>query len=193
MDGEENNKSFDEILQDPKYQAEFDKRVQKALEKNKANTDAEVQKKLEEMLAGREEEMRKNIQEEIEAKQKEAEELAKMTEAEKYKKLLDQKEQESLAMKKRLEIIDRQEKINKYVEEKGYSSRVLKLVNAASITDAEIESKVDEMNATLSEVVSTELNEKLKEVGDEKLGKAGGKGEGPQFNFGFTPIKPDAK
>lgn len=189
MDGDE--LTFDEILADPKYQAEFDKRVAKALEKATAAKEDEWKKK-EQELAGREEEIRKNVLEEMEAKQKEAEELAKMTEAEKYKKLLDQKEQESLAMKKRLEIIDRQEKINKYVEDKGYSTKVLKLVNPAAITDAEIESKVDEVNATLSEVVSTELNEKLKEIGDEKLGKAGGKGDGPQFNFGFTPIKSDA-
>lgn len=189
MDGEE--MTFDEILQDPKYQAEFDKRVQKALEKSNAAKEDEWKKK-EAELANREEEIRKNILEEMEAKAKEAEENAKLTEAEKYKKELDKLKQDNLSMQSKLDLINRKEKIQNYVKEKGYSQKILKLINPANITDAEIESKVDEINSTFSETVSSELNEKLKENPDVLLGDKGKKG-GPEFHFGFTPIKPVEK
>jgi len=189
MDGEE--MTFDEILQDPKYQAEFDKRVQKALEKSNAAKEEEWKKK-EAELANREEEIRKNVLEEMEAKAKEAEENAKLSEAEKYKKELDKLKQDNLSMQSRLDLINREKKIQNYVKEKGYSTKILKLINAASISDAEVESKVDEINNTFSETVSSELNEKLKENPDVLLGDKGKKG-GPDFNFGFTPIKPVEK
>ena len=71
---------FDKILEaDGDYQSAFDKKVAKALEKNKADIDAEVAKKLEEALASREAEIRDSIQKEIEEKQKEAEANAKLT------------------------------------------------------------------------------------------------------------------
>ena len=70
--GEELN--LDQILgEDGDYQAEFDKKIQKALDKQKTDIDAEVQKKLDAAIAGREEEIRKAIQDDIEAKRKEAE------------------------------------------------------------------------------------------------------------------------
>ena len=166
MDGEE--LTFDEILQDPKYQAEFDKRVQKALEKSNAAREDEWKKK-EAELANREEEIRKNVLEEMEAKAREAEENAKLTEAEKYKKELDKLKQDNLSMQSKLDLINRKEKIQNYVKEKGYSQKILKLINPANITDADIESKVDEINSTFSETVSSELNEKLKENPDVLL------------------------
>lgn len=185
MDGEE--LTFDEILQDPKYQAEFDKRVAKAIEKSNA-AQADEWKKKEAELAGREEEIRKNILEEMEAKAKEAEENAKMTESEKYKKELDKLTQSNLDMKKQLDLINREKKIQAYVKEKGYDMGVLDLLNPAAMSDAEVEEKVDKANNILSERVSSALNEKLKEHPDVLLGDKGKKGA-PEFNFGFTPIK----
>lgn len=186
MDGEE--LTFDEILADAKYQAEFDKRVAKAIEKaNVAKENEYKQKEID--FAKREEEIRQSVLEDMEAKTKEAEENAKLSEAERYKKEMDKMTQTNLEMKRRLDIIDRQDKINKYVSEKGYSPKILKLVDAKSMTDSEIESKVDAINATFSETVSGELNEKLKEAGDTALGKKGGNGDGPDFNFDFQPIK----
>ena len=189
MDGEE--LTFDEILADPNYQAEFDKRVAKAIEKSNAAKEAEWKKK-EQELAGKEEEIRKNILEEMEAKQKEAEENAKLSEAEKYQKTIDQLKQSNMAMQNRLDIIDRQAKIENYVKEKGYDKRILGLVNAAALKDSEIEEKVDAINTTFTESVSTALNEKLKEDPDKLLGKKG-KDNGPVFDFGFQSIKPDTK
>ena len=57
---------LDAILgEDSEYQAAFDKKIAKALEKQKADVDAEVKKKLDAALAGREEEIRKSIQDDI--------------------------------------------------------------------------------------------------------------------------------
>lgn len=181
---------LDDILQDAEYQAEFDKKVAKALEKNQATIDEQVNKKLEAALAGREDEMRKNIQAEIEAKQKEAEENAKLSEAEKYKKEIDKINQELLDTKNRLAIADREKKMKAYIKEKNYSADILDLVKPENVTDANFEGKLDEMNEKLTAVVSKELNEKLKENPDKMLGDKNGN-KGPQFDFGFQSIKPE--
>lgn len=181
---------LDDILQDAEYQAEFDRKVAKAIEKSKGDIDAEVQKKLDAALAGREDEIRKNIQEEMDKKAKEAEELAKMTEAEKFKKQLDQVNQELVDTKNKLAISDREKKMKAYVKEKGYSPDILDLVSASSITDAQVETKLDEMNEKFTSSVSKALNEKLKENPDKMLGDKGGN-KGPQFDFNFQSVKPE--
>ena len=58
--------TFDEILEDATYQAEFDKRVQKAIEKSMAAKENEFREK-ERALANKEEEIRKNVLEEMES------------------------------------------------------------------------------------------------------------------------------
>ena len=63
---------FDEILKDPKYQAEFDKRIAKAIETSKTKWDQEA-----------------------EAKRKELEEEAKLTAEEKIKKQMEKLTQEN--------------------------------------------------------------------------------------------------
>ena len=67
-DGE--NKSLDELLKDPNLQAEFDKKVAKALEKNA-------------------EKLKGEWKAQAEAERTEAERLAKLTESEKQKEALD--------------------------------------------------------------------------------------------------------
>jgi hypothetical protein len=190
MDGEE--MTFDEILQDPKYQAEFDKRVQKALEKSNAAKEEEW-KKREAELANREDEIRKNILEEMEAKQKEAEENAKLTEAEKYKKEMDKLAQSNLEMKNQLAIINREKKMRAYIKDKGYDAEaILEFVKPEHVTDTNYADEIDKTNTLFSERVSKGVNDKLKEDPDVLLGNKGKK-EGPEFNFGFTPIKPVEK
>ena len=165
--------TFDEILEDATYQAEFDKRVQKAIEKSMAAKENEFREK-ERALANKEEEIRKNVLEEMEAKAKEAE--------------------DNLSMQNQLSIIAKEKKAANYVKEKGYDPKVLKLMQdrIASIKDVDLEDKIDETNTLFSESVSAGLNEKLKENPDVMLGGKGKK-EGPQFDFGFQSIKPEAK
>lgn len=185
--------TFDEILEDATYQAEFDKRVQKAIEKTLASKENEYKEK-ERALANKEEEIRKNVLEEMEAKAKEAEENAKLTEAEKYKKELDKLKQDNLSMQNQLNIIAKEKKAANYVKEKGYNPKVLQLMQdrIANIKDVDLEDKIDETNTLFSESVSAGLNEKLKENPDVMLGDKGKK-EGPSFDFGFQSIKQDAK
>ena len=87
--------NLDVLLQDPKIQAEFDKKVEKAINKAIKAKDQEYQKQtaaLQASLASEKDKMRENILEEIEQKKKEAEEMAKMTMEERYKKQIDQQE-----------------------------------------------------------------------------------------------------
>ena len=184
---------LDDIVQDAEYQAEFDKKIAKALEKNQATIDEQVNKKLEAAIAAREEEMRKNIQEEIDAKAREAEENAKLTEAEKYKKMLDQTNQKLADYENRIAIADREAKMKKYIKEKGYDAdAILDLVSASSVTDANYETRIDEINDKLNDRISKGINARLKDEGDKVLGGKGGKSQ-PEFNFGFQPLHPDRK
>lgn len=180
--------TFDEILEDPAYQAEFDKRVEKAITKSLAAKEDEY-KKRESALAGREDEIRQSILEEMEAKAREAEENAKLTEAEKYKKQLDKLTQDNLSLANQVAVMNRQKKMEAYAKEKGYSTDILQLVKAETIKDAEVEDKLDAAHDLVAKAVSADLNEKLKEHPDVLLGDKSKKGE-PTFDFGFQSIKP---
>lgn len=181
---------LDDILQDAEYQAEFDKKVAKAMEKASANNEAELQKKLDAAIAAREEEMRKNIQEEIEAKAKEAEELAKMTEAEKYKKELDKVNQKLTDYEGQIAVSEREKKMKAYIKEKGYDAdAILDLVSPSSVTDANYETRIDEINDKLNDKISKAVNARLQDEGDKVLGKKGGDNK-PEFHFDFQSVKP---
>lgn len=184
--------SLDDILNDSEYQAEFDKKIAKALEKNKTDVNAEVQKQLEAAIAARETEIRESIQQEMEDKQKEAEANAKLTTEEKYKKELDKVKQQVVDYQTKLATSERRDRIEKYIAEKGYNSSIMKLVNPANLQDSEVEAKIDEINEIFTGSVSKELDEKLKENADKQLGDKS-KGKGPEFNFGFSSIRPTSK
>ena len=182
---------LDDILQDAEYQAEFDKKVAKALEKNQATIDEQVQKKLDAAIAAREEEMRKNIQSEIDAKAKEAEENAKLTEAEKYKKMLDQTNQKLADYENRIAISDREAKMKKYIKEKGYDAdAILDLVSASSVTDANYETRIDEINDKLTEKINKAVSARMPDEADKHLGGKGGADNKPSFDFNFQGVKP---
>ena len=190
--GEELN--LDQILgEDGDYQAEFDKKIQKALDKQKTDIDAEVQKKLDAAIAGREEEIRKAIQDDIEAKRKEAEENAKLTEAEKFQKELDKVKQELADAKKKNAISDREKAVEKYIKEKGYSREaIMEFIDVSTLPDT-FQDKIDSVNEKLTEMVSKGVNERLKDVDEKVLGGKGKKDDDDVFNFNFQAIKPIKK
>ena len=190
--GEELN--LDQILgEDGDYQAEFDKKIQKALEKQKTDIDAEVQKKLDAAIAGREEEIRKAIQDDIEAKRKEAEENAKLTEAEKFQKELDKVKQELADAKKKNAISDREKAVEKYIKEKGYNREaIMEFIDVSTLPDT-FQDKIDSVNEKLTEMVSKGVNERLKDVDEKVLGGKGKKDDDDVFNFNFQAIKPIKK
>ena len=183
--------SLDDILQDSEYQAEFDRKIQKAMEKSKATQDAEMQKKLEKMLAGREDEIRKNIQAEMDAKAKEEAELAKMTEAEKYKKQLDTVNQKLVDYENRLAVADREKKIKAYIKEKGYDmDAIMDFVNPEALTD-NFQDRIDSINEKLQDRITKGVNARLKDEEDKILGNKGGVNNQPEFNFDFQSVKPE--
>ena len=186
---------LDAILgEDSEYQAAFDKKIAKALEKQKADVDAEVNKKLEAALAGREEEIRKAIQEDIEAKQKEAEETAKLTEAEKYKREIDKINQKLAEAERKNAISDREKAVDKYIKEKGYDrDAILEFVDVSNLPDT-FQDRIDSINEKLQERVNKAVNERLKDVDEKVLGNKGGKGgDGVDFDFNFASKKPTQK
>ena len=186
---------LDAILgEDSEYQAAFDKKIAKALEKQKADVDAEVKKKLDAALAGREEEIRKSIQDDIEAKQKEAEEMAKLSEAEKFQKELDKVKQQLAAAEKKNAIADREKALDKYIKEKGYDrDAILEFVDVSTLPDT-FHDRIDSINDKLQEIVNAAVNERLKDVDEKVLGHKGGKdSDGVEFNFDFQSRKPNKK
>lgn len=186
---------LDQILaEDGEYQAAFDKKIAKALEKNKTDIDAEVNKKLEAALAGREEEIRKAIQDDIEAKQKEAEETAKLTEAEKYKREIDKINQKLAEAERKNAIADREKAVDKYIKEKGYDREaIMEFVDVSTLPDT-FQDKIDSINDKLQERVNKAVNERLKDVDEKVLGSKGGKdSDGIDFNFDFQSRKPQHK
>lgn len=185
--------SLDDILQDSEYQAEFDRKIQKAMDKNKAAQETEMQKKLDEMLASREDEIRKNIQEEMDAKAKEAEELAKMTEAEKYKKQLDTVNQKLVDYENKIAVSEREKKIKAYIKEKGYDmDAIMDFVNPEALTD-NFQDRIDSINEKLQDRISKGVNARLKDEEDKILGNKGGANNQPEFHFDFQTVKPDNK
>ena len=186
---------LDAILgEDSEYQAAFDKKIAKALEKQKADVDAEVKKKLDAALAGREEEIRKSIQDDIEAKQKEAEEMAKLSEAEKFQKELDKVKQQLAAAEKKNAIADRERGLDRYVKGKGYDrDAILEFVDVSTLPDT-FQDRIDSINDKLQERVNAAVNERLKDVDEKVLGHKGGKdSDGVEFNFDFQSRKPNKK
>ena len=139
---ESETQNLDVLLQDPKLQAEFDKKLEKAINTALTKKEQEYSKResaLQASISTEKEKMRQNILEEIEAKKKEAEEMAKMSMEERYKKQIDNQELKIAEYEKELSTIRRRDKIAAIVSEKGYDPRLLKLLRAEDVsTDEEL-------------------------------------------------------
>ena len=185
--------NLDVLLQDPKLQGEFDKKLEKAINKALKNKDQEYQKReaaLQASISTEKEKMRENILEEIEQKKKEAEELAKMTMEERYKKQIDSQELKIAEYEKELTTIRRRDKITSLVAEKGYDPRLLNLLRAEDVSsDEEIEDYVDNRNKIFLEATNARVQSLLKDHPDVLLGDSKKKKSEPEFNFNFSSKK----
>ena len=190
---ESDTQNLDVLLQDPKLQAEFDKKLEKAINKALKTKEQEYQKQtaaLQASITTEKEKMRENILEEIEQKKKEAEELAKMTVEERYKKQIDQQELKIAEYEKELSTIRRRDKISALVAEKGYDPRLLNLLRAEDVTsDEEIEDYVDKRNAIFLEATNARVQSLLKDHPDVLLGDKKKKKDEPEFHFNFSSKK----
>ena len=185
--------NLDVLLQDPKLQAEFDKKLEKAINTALTKKEAEYSKResaLQATISTEKEKMRANILEEIEAKKKEAEEMAKLSMEERYKKQIDNQELKIAEYEKELALIRRRDKITNLVAEKGYDPRLLSLLRAEDVsTDEEIEDYVDKRNAVFLEATNARVQTLLKDHPDVLLGDKKKKNTEPEFNFNFTSKK----
>lgn len=188
---ESETQNLDVLLQDPKLQAEFDKKLEKAMNKAIKAKEQEYSKReaaLQASITTEKEKMRENILEEIEQKKKEAEELAKMTVEERYKKQIDQQELKIAEYEKELSTIRRRDKISALVAEKGYDPRLLSLLRAEDVSsDEEIEDYVDKRNAVFLEATNARVQSLLKDHPDVLLGNKKQKKDEPEFHFNFSP------
>lgn len=190
---ESDTQNLDVLLQDPKLQAEFDKKLEKAINKALTNKEQEYSKResaLQASINTEKEKMRQNILEEIEAKKKEAEEMAKMSMEERYKKQIDNQELKIAEYEKELSLIRRRDKIATIVADKGYDPRLLSLLRAEDVaTDEEIEDYVDKRNQIFLEATNARVQTLLKDHPDVLLGDKKKKSNEPEFNFNFTSKK----
>ena len=185
--------NLDVLLQDPKLQAEFDKKLEKAINTALTKKEQEYSKResaLQASISTEKEKMRQNILEEIEQKKKEAEEMAKLSIEERYKKQIDNQELKIAEYEKELSTIRRRDKIAAIVAEKGYDPRLLSLLRAEDVsTDEEIEEYVDARNAVFLEATNARVQTLLKDHPDVLLGDKKKKKEEPMFDFNFTSRK----
>lgn len=187
---ESDTQNLDVLLQDPRLQAEFDKKLEKAISKATKAKEQEYSKReaaLQASITTEKEKMRQNILEEIEQKKKEAEEMAKMTVEERYKKQIDQQELKIAEYEKELSTIRRRDKIASVVKEKGYDPRLLNLLRAEDVSsDEEIEDYVDKRNEVFLEATNARVQSLLKDHPDVLLGDKKKKKEEPEFHFNFA-------
>lgn len=185
--------NLDVLLQDPKLQAEFDKKLDKAIAKALKAQQSEHDKQTNALKASintEKEKMRENILEEIEQKKKEAEEMAKLSVEERYKKQIDQQELKIAEYEKELTTIRRRDKISALVAEKGYDPRLLNLLRAEDVnSDDEIEDYVDKRNSVFLEATNARVQSLLKDHPDVLLGDKKKKNTEPEFNFNFASKK----
>ena len=185
--------NLDVLLQDPKLQAEFDKKLEKAINTALTKKEQEYSKResaLQATISTEKEKMRQNILEEMEAKKKEAEEMAKMSMEERYKKQIDNQELKIAEYEKELSLIRRRDKISAIVAEKGYDPRLLSLLRAEDVaTDEEIEDYVDKRNQIFLEATNARVQTLLKDHPDVLLGDKKKKTSEPEFNFNFASKK----
>lgn len=149
-------KTFDEMLKESNYQSEFDKKVQKSLETAKQKWEAEQ-----------------------EAKQSEAEKLAKMKDDERKNYELDQarKKQEEAELK--LSAYELKEEAIKManIPETQVDVSLLNLIDFRSIKAEQVEPTIKNIKKVFDSAVETEVNKRLKETTPKTVNSVGASSE----------------
>ncbi len=137
---QEGKLSFDDLLKDPEYQAEFDRKVAKSTEKAKAKW-----------------------QKEAERERSEAEALAKMTEDEKHQheiKKLDAERKQAVAELNAYKLKDEAQKI---AAEKGLDVSLLDMIDFSSSNAESVNDKIKVIESAFNKAVEKAVNEKLRQ------------------------------
>lgn len=139
---------FDEFLKDSKNQAEFDRRVQKAIETAKTNW-----------------------QEIMDNEKSEAEKLAKMNKEQKLEYQAQKAEKEKSDALAKLNAYELKEQALKVATEKGLDVSLLNFFDFSTAKADEINTKIDEISNAFNKAVEKAVNERLKE--DTPISKTG--------------------
>lgn len=132
--------SFDDLLKDPEYQAEFDRKA----EGMKKKWEASWQKK-------------------AEKERSEAEALAKMTEDERHQHELSKLEAERKQAIQELNAYRLKDEASKIANEKGIDVSLLELIDYSNATAENVKEKLDAIESAFSKAVEKAVNEKLKQ------------------------------
>jgi len=132
--------TFDELLKNPDYQREFDKKLEGARQK-----------------------WQTKWQEEANARQVEAEKLATMKENEKHQYELDKANQEKAKAVNELNAYRLKEEASKIAKEKGVDTSFLDLFDFSKETAESVSSKIEILKNKLDQTTQEKLNEKLRQ------------------------------
>lgn len=136
-------KTFDEMLKESNYQSEFDRKVQKSLETAKAKWEAEQ-----------------------EAKQSEAEKLARMKDDERRNYELEQARKKQEEAELRLSAYELKEEAIKManIPETQVDVSLLNLIDFRSIKAEQVEPTIKNIKKVFDSAVENEVNKRLKET-----------------------------
>lgn len=172
MNGETNvitnsEMTFDEFMGNPKNQAEFDRRTNKALDT-----------------------ARKTWEEEYSKKQAEIEATAKLSAEERAKKQLADITRERDELKSNIAKVQMENKARDYIKAKGYNQMLADLVDLTSFDDEDtMMKKLDDINGKLSNAINKGINTRTQERGYRTQQTVNNKKQEPGFNFNFNKIK----
>ena len=133
----DNTKSFDDILKDSKYQAEFDRRVQKAIET-----------------------AQNNWKQKHDEEKTEAEKLAKMSKEEKLEYQLELEKNKRIEAENKNKANDLEKQAIKIASDKGLDVSLLQYIDFTKIKAEELLTKIEEMSKTFNEAVERKVNSK---------------------------------
>lgn len=141
--GADTPKTFDEMLKESNYQSEFDRKVQKSLETAKAKWEAEQ-----------------------EAKQSEAEKLAKMKDDERRNYELEQAQKKQEEAELKLSAYELKEEAIKManIPETQVDVSLLNLIDFRSIKAEQVEPTIKNIKKVFDSAVENEVNKRLKET-----------------------------
>jgi len=137
---ENKTQTFDEVLSNKEYQAEFDRRVQKAIETAKGKW-----------------------QEINDAEKTEAEKLAKMNKEQKLEYEAQKEKQEKENALAELNAYKMKEQATKIASEKGLEVSLLDLIDFRTITAEKLNENIDNLSIVFNKAVERTVNERLKE------------------------------
>lgn len=138
--------TFDDLLKDPEYQAEFDRKAE-----------------------GMKKKWESNWQKKAEKERSEAEALAKMTEEEKHQHELQKLEAERKQAINELNAYRLKDEASKIASEKGIDNSLLSLIDYSTATAENVKEKIDLIESAFNKAVEKAVNEKLKQPRPQEI------------------------